>query len=53
MLVTDLTDLKLTKDEENEYNETVRKIPMQTAYNQLQRMLKGNTTTSVRYVAYL
>ena len=46
--MNDLSELTLTTNEQTKYNETVRKIPMQTAYNQLQRMLKGDTSRAIR-----
>jgi len=47
MLMNDLSELTLTQNEQTEYNKTVRKIPMQTAYNQLQRMLRGDRSQSI------
>merc|ERR1711892_379905 len=47
MLMNDLSELTLTQKEQTEYNKTVRKIPMQTAYNQLQRMLRGDRSQSI------
>ena len=49
MLMNDLSELTLTQNEQTEYNKTVRKIPMQTAYNQLQRMLRGDRSQSIRF----
>ena len=48
--MNDLSELTLTQNEQTEYNKTVRKIPMQTAYNQLQRMLRGDRSQSIRYL---
>ena len=49
MILNDISELKLTEDEENEYKLKIDQMPTQLAFDQLKKMLPatGNPSESI------